>query len=226
MPSNSRKAALQRIADLREAAVASRTAGRFEDALTKAQEALTVVVRDLASAPPGELLLLIGNCFADLGRYGDADQSLALAAETFLDASRNVEYAQAMIGRGRVLAEQGEDRAATEFFLALLKLELPAVLESQILNNLGILARRSHKLEQATEFLLRDIALCEKMGDEHGAAVAHFNLAAVRFEANDVAAGREHAAHATRVFAAAGMEELAARALQLARSSVVRQAGH
>lgn len=208
---------LVRAAELRERGIDARLKGQPQSALTFALRAKELLGE--SSDGDGALLLLIGNCLADLGNYGDADEMLHRAASAFWADARYAEYAQAMISRGRVIAEQGDDAAAIEFFLALMDLELPAVLESQVLNNLGVLYRRAKHFELASEFLGRDVALCERIGDDRGAAIAYLNLAAVRFEADDGKAGREHALHAARLFDAAKMHDLAATAKELARSS-------
>jgi tetratricopeptide (TPR) repeat protein len=136
-------------------------------------------LRPRPDLPHAESLVLIGNRLADVGRYGDADENLTRAAAEFLALGRHVEYAQAMICRGRVLAEQGDEVAARDFYLSLLDLELPDVLTSQVYNNLGVLYRRANDLCRAADFLRRDIALCEKAADQRGAAIAHYNLAEV-----------------------------------------------
>lgn len=218
MRSASRKAAFDRADELQRHACALRARGEVEGALKAAIEARAILTRDAASPPSGAVLLLIGNCLADLRRYSEADEALTFAAETFLADGREADYAQAMIGRGRVLAERGDEGAALEFFLQLLNLKLPSVLQSQILNNLGVLYRQAGDFHQATQFLLRDLALCAQIGDRRGAAITEFNLASVRFEADDPEAGREYASRAARGLAASGMTDLAAKANALAHS--------
>lgn len=204
-------------ARLRERGTAARLQGQTREALALALRAKALLGD--AFARNGELLLLIGNCLADLGQYGDADETLGLSASVFWADGRYSEYAQAMICRGRVIAEQGEDAEAIKFFLGLVDLELPLFLKSQVLNNLGVLYRRAQQLDVASEFLGRDIEICERAGDDRGAAIAYLNLAAVRFEADDRKGGRKYALQAARLFDARDMDDLAAQAKALARAS-------
>lgn len=212
MPSNASEP-IAEIFRLQSEALRLRDAGEAGAALEAAQRALDVA-RDVprASGLAPELLLLVGNAKADLGRFAEADDALSAAASDFLSADRLVEYAQAMIGRGRILAESGRVAEASRFFQELENMDLPPLLESQVLNNLGVLYRRRGDPEKGAEYLRRDLEICRRTGDERGAGLAHFNLAITLKESGDAVSARRHAAQAAKLLRQCGMGDLAARA--------------
>lgn len=200
---------------MRDRALALRRAGRSSEARAVASQALLAVRRGGRSTLEAELLLLIGNCYADDQSYEQAGDALRTAAQLFRRDGRNTEYAQAIISQGRVLAESGEDDAAIDFFKQLVGLPLPSPLRSQVVGNLGVLYRRRGDLGEAIDLLRQDVSICEQSGDEYGAAVARFNLAVALRDAGRNVAADTYARTAAEAFDRLGAIEYAQRAWTL-----------
>lgn len=200
------------IESLIKEAIRARRAGDSTRALSYARRARENWGPELSPWQDGQIALLIGNSLADGGDFSEADEELRRAGQSFLSAGWNTEYAQVQISRGRILAERELDREALAFFTDLERLELPAELRSQVLNNLGILNRRLGNMSEAIHFLSLDTQLSETLGDAYGTAVAHFNLAGVLGLAARQTEKAEHAERAASLFRQSGRADLAAQA--------------
>lgn len=200
------------VASLLDEAINLRAAGETQRAADRARHAQAALPPDASDELRGRVALTLGNALADLGEYEAADDALHDAGRYFVSEARWTEYAQAQISRGRVQAERGNTAEALEFFSQLEKMDLPAPLRSQVLNNLGLLNRLSGNLGEAIAYLAEDARLCSENGDAYGAGVANYNLAGALAAAGQNTQSREHAEKAARWFRACRRDDLAAEA--------------
>jgi tetratricopeptide (TPR) repeat protein len=196
-------------------AIDARRAGESDAAVARARQAQQQLAPDSPPHLRGSIALVLGNSLADRGEFVEADEALRIAAETFLAAAFNTEFAQVQISRGRILAENNHAAEALTFFTELERLNLPDELRSQVLNNLGVLNRETGNLGEAIHFLSLDAELSERLADPYGAAVAHFNLAETLGVAQRHRERRQHAQKAAELFRASGRSDLVEKALAL-----------
>lgn len=157
--------------------ICARRIGNSAEALDHANKALRTLLED--DEVPGlraEIWLLIGNCDADLENFADAELALDEAARLFRLSKRFEDEIQAHLSMARVLAERGDTGGAVALLETVDPASLSGPLRSQVLNNLGLLYRRTGRTQDALRLLHEDIALCESRKDLYGAAVAGANL--------------------------------------------------
>lgn len=157
--------------------ICARRSGNPAEALELAEEALQELPEeDEAHGLRAEIWLLIGNCYADLHNFANAEPALDEATRLFRSSKRFEDEIQAHLSMARVFAERGDTGDAVALLETVDPASLSIPLRSQVLNNLGLLYRNSGRAQDAVPLLREDIQLCESREDLYGAAIAGANL--------------------------------------------------
>jgi serine/threonine-protein kinase len=168
-----------------EAAQASSALGDFPNELESTQDALRRAEHSGSRHLIARARLLEGRSYFNQGQLANAEKSLEIARQTFIDVGDRAGAALALSSLGSVVADMHDLPRAERMYR-----EAIAVNEqignrrslSGAMNNLGILLKDQRRFDEARAFYERALAIQREIGDKNWTAIALSNIGVVLFE--------------------------------------------
>lgn len=167
-----------------------------KEALTLAEQAYEIAVKEKYDIELVKSLIRIGRCLWLMGSYQEAVKNLNIALELSKTLDHGIYEVEALKALGNVQSSLNIYDNAINFYakaLKIVKRDQLTHLEPSLLNNIGGTYLNLEEYDEGLNYVSQCLVKCQELGDRFGETVSTYNLGEVYFKKKDYVQSKEYA---------------------------------